>query len=63
MDQELHELNLNGKEYTTREVLIDEIWPVEMLPSPTSLCLPHFRPINLRDEVLKKGIWLYTEPS
>ena len=32
-----------------------------VLLSPSSLCLPHERPVNLREEVLKQGIGLYSE--
>ena len=32
-----------------------------LLLSPSSLCSPHDRPMNLRDEVLRQGIRLYSE--
>ena len=32
-----------------------------VLLSPGSLCSLHDRPMNLRDKVLKQGIWLYSE--
>ena len=32
-----------------------------VLLSPSSLCSPHDRPMNLRDKVLRQGIWLYSE--
>ena len=32
-----------------------------VLLSPSSLCSPHDRPMNLRDKVLRQGIWLFSE--
>ena len=32
-----------------------------LLPDPSSLCSPHGRPMDLRDEVLRQGIQLYLE--
>ena len=31
------------------------------LPNPSSLCSPHYRPINLRDEMLRQGVRLCSE--
>ena len=36
---------------------------VHMLPSPSLLCSPHNRTMNLRDEVLRQGKRLYSESS
>ena len=35
--------------------------PVLVVLSPSSLCSPQERPINARDEVLRGGIWVYSE--
>ena len=37
------------------------IWLIILLPSPNLSCLLHDRPINLRNELLRQGIELYSE--